>query len=133
MLSSNRQAKRATAGEGAGGFTLVELLVVVAIVGILVGIAIPNYMAYKRQAADADALASVRHVSQAFESWYVEHQTYAGATIADLVGDTGFRESPNVQVSIDAQDEFHYEVSATATGGNGTIHFDSSVGEIVGP
>lgn len=53
-----------------GGFTLVELLLTVAIVGILAQIAIPNYQALTLKARAVDAMADVEVVEQAARSYH---------------------------------------------------------------
>lgn len=49
------------------GFTLIELMVVVAIIGIILAIAIPYYVAYKRTACDRSASADIGKLGAAFE------------------------------------------------------------------
>jgi prepilin-type N-terminal cleavage/methylation domain-containing protein len=60
------------------GFTLLELLVVVSIVGILASIAIPQYAAYRARGFDSIVEAQVRNIATAQEAYYVSNGTYAG-------------------------------------------------------
>jgi len=60
------------------GFTLVELLVVVLIIGILASIAIPAFLGQKRKAQDAAAKSLLRSGAIAAESYYADNQTFLG-------------------------------------------------------
>ena len=51
------------------GFSLIALLIVVAIIGIIAAIAIPNLLASRRAANEASAISAVRNVSSAEESY----------------------------------------------------------------
>ncbi|MGV8979205.1 MAG: prepilin-type N-terminal cleavage/methylation domain-containing protein [Cellulomonas sp.] len=69
------------------GFTLIEVLVVVIIIGILAGIAIPVFMNQKAKAYDATVKEDLKHLTAAAELYWVDHNTYpidaagwAGAT-----------------------------------------------------
>ncbi len=70
-----RRAARLSATDEAG-FTLVELLVVLVIVGILVGLAVPAYLSYKERAGDTAARSNLRTALSAAEAYYSESTTY---------------------------------------------------------
>lgn len=62
------------------GFTLIELMIAVAIVGILAAIAIPAYSDYVARAKRADATLALIGLSQAMERFNANNGTYCGAT-----------------------------------------------------
>ncbi|HZJ28835.1 MAG TPA: prepilin-type N-terminal cleavage/methylation domain-containing protein [Solirubrobacterales bacterium] len=68
------------------GFTLVELLVVMLILGLLAAIAIPAFFNQRDKANDSDAKATVRTAQTAMETFATDSDgSYAGAVVADLV------------------------------------------------
>ncbi|RZU52245.1 type IV pilus assembly protein PilA [Krasilnikovia cinnamomea] len=65
--------KRMRAAKGDEGFTLIELLVVVVIIGVLVAIAVPVYLNYRKGAADKAAQSDVRGAVSAIEQFYTDN------------------------------------------------------------
>ncbi|MBE7560708.1 prepilin-type N-terminal cleavage/methylation domain-containing protein [bacterium] len=57
-------------------FTLIELLIVVAIISILAAIAVPNFLSAQVRAKNTRAIADLRELFVAYESYYTDHQTY---------------------------------------------------------
>ncbi len=81
-----------------GGFTLIELMVAVAIVGILAAIAIPSYQESMRKSRRSDAQGSLMSLASGMERYFTQNNTYCdiggtGAAAANTCGgaanDTG--------------------------------------------
>lgn len=66
------------------GFTLIELMVVIAIVGILAGFAYPSYMDSVTRSRRADGKVALLNLAQRIERYYSENNTYAN--VAASVG-----------------------------------------------
>lgn len=68
------------------GFSLIELLIVVAVIGIIAAIALPNLQSSRRAANEAAAIAHLRTWTSAQEIYFQRHRTYAPSE-GDLVGE----------------------------------------------
>jgi prepilin-type N-terminal cleavage/methylation domain-containing protein len=86
-----------------GGFTLVEILVVVLVIGILAGIAIPRYAGSKDKAYVAAMIADLHNAAIYEEQYATENhaQYFSGIATADLSVE-GFRASKDVTVTLTA-------------------------------
>ena len=67
----------------AGGFSLIELLIVVAIIGIIAALSVPNLLASRRAANEASAISAIRTISSAQESYRATRGGGSGFTDLD--------------------------------------------------
>lgn len=74
------------------GFTLVELLVVVSIVGILVAIALPSFAGRQGKAFDARVQSDLRKAAAGQEAYFIDHATYS----SDCETLPGFKKSDGI-------------------------------------
>lgn len=91
------------------GFTLIELMIVVAIVAILATIAYPSFADQMRKSRRAEAMASIQDGQLRMERWRVDHASFAGSGLA--IADT-----THYKFEI-AADGNMYSIKATPQGG----------------
>jgi len=102
------------------GFTLIELMIVIAIIGILAAIAIPQFSAYRTRSYNAAAEADLRNAATAQEAYYVDNQVYL-TSATSLIGATyGFYTSAGVSVPAGSAGAQGYTMTAYHTSGNKT-------------
>jgi len=131
------------------GFTLIELLVVVVIIGVLVAIAVPVYLNYRKGAADKSAQSDVRGAVSAVEQFYTDNGnnypksdtatndgTATGAasiTLAPVSGTAATTQvitlSDKTQLSYVNSGSGGYLICATSSGGSGKWYlYNSTLG-----
>ncbi|MET0083258.1 MAG: prepilin-type N-terminal cleavage/methylation domain-containing protein [Sedimenticola sp.] len=118
---------KAMAGKKQQGVTLVELMVTVAIIAVIAGIAIPLYNGYVREARLSAARANVEPLRLALEDYWLDNDTYVsgvwipGGSRTLETANNGLGWKPDGD-----ENKFDYNVTA-ANGGNISSSYTISV------
>lgn len=106
-----------------GGFTLVELLVVIIIIGILAAIAIPMYLSQREKGWMASSKSDLRNAAIAMESYFTDNATYAGADEPALELQ-GYNPTTGVALLVTRDGVDSYCLSAEHSSGGGMWYMD---------
>ena len=84
--------------KGEKGFTLIELMIVIAIIGILAAIAIPQFVAYRQKGYDTQAKGELKSVYTACQAYFADSPTVTDCTLTLITGQ--FQNSAEVDITI---------------------------------
>jgi len=113
------------------GFTLIELMIVVAIIGILAAISIPQFLSYQTKAFNSTALSDLRNIATAEEAYYVDQQTYVNLPAivgfsASLANLPGTRLSKNVCAKVSNSTAVDFTLQTENLNGNQSYQISQS-------
>jgi type IV pilus assembly protein PilA len=96
------------------GFTLVEIMIVVVIIGLLAAMAIPAFQKVRINSQDKAVLNNARQLSAGADQYYLENGV-SGCGLTDLIGPTSYVKALNTVASEDYPTTFTQGVTITIT------------------
>jgi type IV pilus assembly protein PilA len=97
------------------GFTLVEIMIVVVIIGLLAAMAIPAFQKVRQSSQDKAVLNNARQLAAAADQYYLENGV-SSVTLSSLVGSTNYVKALNLVANETYPDGFTQGVTITVAG-----------------
>ncbi len=101
------------------GFTLVEIMIVVVIIGMLAAMAIPGFQKVRTASQDKAVLNNARQLAAAADQYYLENGVTT-VNIAGLIGPTNYVKALNTAAKETYPNDFTQQVTITVTGVGGS-------------
>jgi type IV pilus assembly protein PilE len=103
------------------GFTLIEMMIVIAIIGVLAAIAVPSYKNYTVKSKRADMMAEMQNIASNIEAQKLAKGTYANVTTNGLTGSFPRQGTASYSIAIDPNPLTKaWTITATASGSQST-------------
>jgi type IV pilus assembly protein PilE len=112
MSTPSSQPRQASCGRRASGFTLIEILIAIAVMGVLAAVAFPSYVSFSQKSRRADAFNALAALQQAQERWRSNHDQYGNF---NATPDANTLPSNVARSSSDG----HYVLTVSGTDGTG--------------